>query len=383
MINLNFAGFPSHGGAGPLAAAFAYRAFRRRVLPRVMRSATWPTDADEVEPRLHGLDVVSCWSYAGGGEAIVRAGSAYGHVTLTRHMFSVSAMGAPASIARFIRDLEHRFERPQHRQNEDEIWMGFWIRRAGGAASLLGRRISVPRWDAVKANYPVPTSEPLDRMMHWHQPEGSGHLLLFHGQPGTGKTWAIRALASEWRSWCRFEYVTDPERLFGPEADYLMDVLLKDSDEISFGTRDLLHLQDVAAADVVAAEEKSVWRVLVLEDTGEVLGTDAKRQVGQALSRLLNVVDGLVGQGLHILVLITTNEDVGKLHPAVIRPGRCLARVMFREFDAGAARAWLAERDITVEEDRARTLAELYAATEGAVPPDEADRRIGFAPTGT
>ena len=55
-----------------------------------------------------------------------------------------------------------------------------------------------------------------------YRPE-SGQLLLWHGEPGTGKTYALRALAWEWRAWCRFHYVTDPERFFN-EANYMLDV---------------------------------------------------------------------------------------------------------------------------------------------------------------
>ena len=50
------------------------------------------------------------------------------------------------------------------------------------------------------------------------------------------------------------------------------------------------------------------WRLLVLEDTGELLSADARDRAGQGLSRFLNVVDGLIGQGLRVLVLVTTNE---------------------------------------------------------------------------
>ena len=44
--------------------------------------------------------------------------------------------------------------------------------------------------------------------------EHAGRLILWHGMPGTGKTHALRALAWEWRRWCDFHYVTDPEELF-------------------------------------------------------------------------------------------------------------------------------------------------------------------------
>src|SRR5256886_15351988 len=83
------------------------------------------------------------------------------------------------------------------------------------------------------------------------------------------------------------------------------------------------------------------WRVLVLEDTGELLSAEARIAVGQGLSRFLNVVDGLIGQGLRVLVLVTTNEELRKLHPAVARPGRCAANVEFKPLTGAEATAWL------------------------------------------
>ena len=79
------------------------------------------------------------------------------------------------------------------------------------------------------------------------------------------------------------------------------------------------------------------WRLIVLEDADELLRADAKRTSGQSLSRLLNVADGFIGQGINALILITTNEPLGRLHPAVVRPGRCLAEVEFPALASGEA----------------------------------------------
>src|SRR5205823_5714536 len=87
--------------------------------------------------------------------------------------------------------------------------------------------------------------------------------------------------------------------------------------------------------------QDEAWRLLILEDTGELLGPDAKANVGQALSRLLNLVDGLIGQGLRLLVLVTTNEPLERIHPAVARPGRCLSRIEFDPLTKAEANEWL------------------------------------------
>src|SRR5580765_1026861 len=93
-------------------------------------------------------------------------------------------------------------------------------------------------------------------------------------------------------------------------------------------------------------EQPPKWRLLILEDTGELLAADAKEQAGQGLSRLLNVVDGIIGQGLRVLVLVTTNEPLTRLHPAISRPGRCAAKIEFGPFSAAEAEAWLAAHDV-------------------------------------
>ena len=169
-----------------------------------------------------------------------------------------------------------------------------------------------------------------------------------------------------WRKWCRFEYVIDPEALFG-NGHYLQRVLLADDDD---------EIEDEVAANFAREGQLEwrspngstpgrKWRLLVLEDTGELVSMDAKRQVGQALSRLLNLSEGILGQGTRLLVLITTNEELGKVHPAVSRPGRCLSRIQFRRLPADQARNWLQRNGSDAEITSAVTLSELYAISSG------------------
>jgi ATP-dependent 26S proteasome regulatory subunit len=119
---------------------------------------------------------------------------------------------------------------------------------------------------------------------------------------------------------------------------------------------------------VLDTEDAERWRVVVLEDAEALLHTSTK--AASALGKLLNLADGMLGQGLRCLFLLTTNEPVGALHPALVRPGRCLARIEFTALSAAETAALLG-RPV----DRGQTLAEVMAAR--AVATEEAAEAVG------
>lgn len=268
---------------------------------------------------------------------------------------------------------------------DEQVRVTFWYNTSGDGPIRKERPLDAPAWDEVASNYPVTVREQVAPLMDekW-RPDASGRLLLWQGLPGTGKTYAIRALAHSWKTWCDTSYITDPERLLA-DSSYLMEVLLHGSD----ADEDRLYFEDVEDAienhrTLNAKPADPKWHLVILEDAGELLTKDAKMQTGQSLSRLLNFADGFLGQGLRVMTLITTNETIGDLHEAVSRPGRCASLVEFERFKAPEAIDWLTAKGQTkpnITSDQ--TLAQLYAHLRGETMRRSRSRQTGFARTRT
>jgi hypothetical protein len=250
-----------------------------------------------------------------------------------------------------------RQKAPEEEPPEDnKVYVTFWAAGQHGPVSRR-RKLEIPTWDDIVLNYTSKVRHELDTLMDVDfRPGKGGQLILWHGDPGTGKTTALRALSRQWRDWCEIHYITDPEAFFGHNADYMMQVML-DS----------------------ASEDK--WRLLVLEDCGELLAADARAQLAnpQGLSRFLNSVDGMLGQGLKFMVLVTTNEPLRKLHDAVTRPGRCISIVEFEALTAEEVLKWADFNQIDHDQlTGSKILSELFAITEDAINKKPQSRRVGF-----
>jgi hypothetical protein len=263
----------------------------------------------------------------------------------------VAAEDLPSARA-LLRALQGAFPEAEPGDDETSIPLAVWT---CAEVSRTFRRLEVQPWDLVRANYAPQTAEALERLMTF-EPGAGGQLIIWHGAPGTGKSFALGALAHAWQAWASPHYVTDPEVLLA-DPGYLIELM--SSREIT--------------------DER--WRLVILEDAGELFGLDAREAMGQSLSRLLNTTDGMLAQGSKALYLITTNEPVERFHPAVIRPGRCASLVRFERLPIELARKWFVDQgapEVAETIQAPVTLAELFALARGEFEPPVVATPVGF-----
>ena len=188
-------------------------------------------------------------------------------------------------------------------------------------------------------NYGYGFSKFHEQLMQRFENETKG-LILFHGKPGTGKTYYIRHLLTKMVASGNVVVYMPPNMV-----DHLVEP----------GFITFLHKEIIQWAD------DGYFCVLLIEDAEPLL---AKRQEGvriQGVTNLLNMTDGLLNDMLKLQIICTFNVDLKRLDSALLRPGRLIARKEFKplsELDANL----LAQRlGIKHHFKKPATLGEIYA----------------------
>jgi hypothetical protein len=181
-----------------------------------------------------------------------------------------------------------------------------------------------------------------DKLLDRFRSDSKG-LVLFHGTPGTGKTFYIRSLIKDLLQMGRYIIYLPPGMV-----DSMVDPGM---------------LNFLSSAVMEKAEEGKSC-ILLLEDAEPLLASRKTENRSAGITNLLNVTDGLLNDMLSIQVIATFNTELSNIDEALLRPERLIARKEFKKLKKEDA-ILLAKSlgvDRNVEDDM--TLAEIYSQSK-------------------
>jgi len=206
-----------------------------------------------------------------------------------------------------------------------------------------------------RSNYTPEVLEAYDRVVtDLKSKSPAGRIAIFEGEPGTGKTYLIRALLTEVIS---AVFLIVPSNLVSQLAQPSM-------------IHTLVHLR---------RGRGEVPMVFIVEDADECLSPRMNDNMS-SIASVLNFSDGILGALLDVRIMATTNAKKGELDSAILRPGRLSALAHVRELSPEQAQAvYTRLTGKTYPFTFSTTLAEIYsrARDNGWVQPT-AKAAMGF-----
>jgi SpoVK/Ycf46/Vps4 family AAA+-type ATPase len=171
-------------------------------------------------------------------------------------------------------------------------------------------------------------------------------IILFHGDPGTGKTSYIKYLT---------RLINDKEVLFIPPS---MAESLSEPSIIPF-----------------LMEHKN--SILIIEDAEKVIADRDLNGSSAGVSNILNLTDGIMGDCLNIQIVATFNMKREKIDPALLRKGRLIAEHKFGLLSVDNTNRLLNHLGKNNKVDKPMPLSDIYNIDE-EVFKVENKQQIGF-----
>jgi hypothetical protein len=177
--------------------------------------------------------------------------------------------------------------------------------------------------------------------------QGDKGIILFHGDPGTGKTTYLKYLT---------KFITDKSILFIPPS---MAEMLSEPSIIPF-------LMDNRNS------------ILLIEDAERVIGDRDGKGSPEGVSNILNLTDGILGDCLNIQVIATFNMKRDRIDSALLRKGRLICEHKFEKLKVEETNALLRHLNKNITSEVPLSLADIYNIDSEEVRTTKETKKLGF-----
>jgi hypothetical protein len=202
--------------------------------------------------------------------------------------------------------------------------------------------VSLPKVD-IDLHYNDGIKEKSEKIIQTLKKDRSG-LLLFSGKPGTGKSTFVKYITSQ----------IDKKIIYLPSTT-------------------AEHLTDPGFLDFVVDCKNSIF---LLEDAEKVIRS-RENSDNSAVSNILNVTDGILGDCLNIFIIATFNTSRDQIDKALLRKGRLLFEHHFDELTSEKCNKIFESLNINKKTDSPMSLADIFNF-EDNYHKEEEKIKIGF-----
>lgn len=172
-------------------------------------------------------------------------------------------------------------------------------------------------------------------------------IILFHGEPGTGKSFYLKHLVQK----------SQRDIIFLPNQ--MIDAL--------------------TTPDFAEFMLKQKNKTLLIEDAEDALLDRKENRFSAAVSTLLNLTDGLLGDAIKLKIICTFNMDIAEIDKAVMRKGRLKLIHQFKPLNVKDSNRLLQHLNKSFTTEEPMTLANIYnLGTDTGAETIEPKRAMGF-----
>ena len=198
-------------------------------------------------------------------------------------------------ILKAIMEKCHLVTYTSRKPQEDKIHLSFAFPTQRGINTQHACFSPLP-FEEIKDNYAKTIQEKFVKLSKDLEDVDNG-LIIVSGPAGTGKTYLLRSLLSELGN-TRNGVICSPSEPFLREGGTMSQLV------------SMFHRP-----------------IIVMEDIGDVLTVEAAKTHIDERANILNMSEGLLSEFMDAIIVLTFNNDIEHIDPAILRPGRCIAHL--------------------------------------------------------
>ena len=267
-------------------------------------------------------------------------------ITLRSIFYTSDSYKVAYDILKSIQDKVGKLLEETEKSDKIDVKYSLVYTGEGGFFEDSTKRVKTDKIELSEFN----TDLPDDKIQKFIKEQNKSGILIFHGEPGCGKT-----------SYIKYLIQTNQDKQF------------------SYLGLDMLSNQDKLREYVISRQKDDL--VIIIEDCEKLLQSRNYGSSNTSLSDILNISDGLIGDQTNTKFIFTFNSNLRSIDSALLRKGRLKCRYEFKPLHGERLESLALKLGLKLSESELKEglpLCNLYNYNSEIEVEDRA-RKIGFS----